>query len=394
MRSAFLRAIARRSDGLPYWRLSAYYFFYFASLGALVPYWGLYLQSRGFDALAIGQLMAILAGTKIVAPMIWGHIADRTGRRMPLVRYGSLAAALAFGGVFAAAGFCGMAAAIACFSFFWNAALPQMESVTFNHLGDRPSRYAQVRVWGSVGFILVAGALGVQLGSAPFAVVPIWILALLAVLWVATLAVPDSPPALGDGTAPSLRRLLRRPEVLAFLAACFFMQAGHGVYYAFYSIHLKAAGYSSPEVGALWVLGVVAEVLVFLVMHRLLLRLGARRVLLWSLGLAALRWILIGVFVDWFPVQVIAQTLHAATFGTFHASAIHLVHHYFPGRTQGRGQALYNSLSFGAGGAAGSLAGGLLWSGSGPMVTFGAGALAALLGLAAAWRWVDRDGRY
>ncbi len=386
--------IAGRGDGLPYWRLSAYYFFYFASLGALVPYWGLYLQSRGFDALAIGQLMAILAGTKIVAPMIWGHIADRTGRRMPLVQYGSLAAATAFGGVFAAQGFWGMALAMTCFSFFWNAALPQMESVTFNHLGTRASRYAQVRVWGSVGFILVVGGLGLLLGQAPLSVVPIWVLALLAVIWAATLAVPDSPPAQGDGPAPSLRRLLRRPEVLAFFGACFLMQAGHGVYYAFYSIHLKAAGYSSPQVGALWVMGVVAEVLVFLAMHRLLRRLGARLVLLWSLGLAALRWLLIGAFVDLLPVQILAQTLHAATFGTFHASAIHLVHHYFPGRTQGRGQALYNSLSFGAGGAAGSLLGGLVWSTWGPLITFGAGALAAALGFVAAWRWVDREGRY
>lgn len=379
---------------LPYWRLSAYYFFYFASLGALVPYWGLYLQSRGFDALAIGQLMAILAGTKIVAPMLWGHLADRSGQRMPLVRVGSLAAALAFGGVFLVHGFWGMALAMTAFSFFWNAALPQMESVTFNHLGARAARYAQVRVWGSVGFILVVGALGFELGWASLDVVPVWVCATLAILWGATLTVPDCAPAPGEGPAPSLRRLLRRSEVLAFLLACFLMQAGHGVYYAFYSIHLKAAGYSSPAVGALWVLGVMAEVLVFLIMHRLLTRLGARRVLLWSLGLAALRWLLIGAFADLLAVQILAQTLHAATFGTFHASAIHLVHHYFPGRTQGRGQALYNSLSFGAGGAVGSLLGGLLWSGAGPLAAFGAGSLAALLGLGAVWRWVDREGRF
>jgi PPP family 3-phenylpropionic acid transporter len=338
--------------------------------------------------------MAILAGTKIVAPMVWGHIADRTGQRMPLVQWGSLAAAIAFGGVFAVQGFWGMALATTCFSFFWNAALPQMESVTFNHLGTRAARYAQVRVWGSVGFILVVGGLGLLLGRSPLSVVPIWVLALLALLWASTLAVPDSPPAQAEGPAPSLRRVLRRREVLAFFGACFLMQAGHGVYYAFYSIHLKAAGYSSPAVGALWVLGVVAEVVVFLAMHRLLARLGARLVLLWSLGLAALRWLLIGAFVDLLPVQIFAQALHAASFGTFHASAIHLVHHYFPGRTQGRGQALYNSLSFGAGGAVGSLLGGLLWSGAGPLVTFGAGALAALAGLAAAWHWVDRGRRY
>jgi PPP family 3-phenylpropionic acid transporter len=380
------------ADQLPYWRLSAYYLFYFGSLGALVPYWGLFLQSRGFDALAIGQLMATLTGTKIVAPLIWGHLSDATGRRMSLVRLATLSTVLVFAAVFVADGFWAMAAAMTLFSFFWNASLPQLEAVTFNHLGLKVVRYAQIRLWGSIGFILVVAGLGLQLEWASLTVVPVWVAALFLALWMSTLLIPDSAPARQTGPGPSLRGLLRRVEVQAFFAACFLMQLSHGVYYAFYSIHLRAAGYSSTAVGVLWSLGVAAEVLVFLFMHRLLLRFGARVVLLWSLGLASVRWVLIGVFVDLVWVQVLAQTLHAATFGTFHAAAIHLVHHYFPGRTQGRGQALYNSLSFGAGGAAGSLMGGLLWDGPGPRMTFLLAALVALLGLAILWRWVDGEG--
>jgi PPP family 3-phenylpropionic acid transporter len=282
-----------------------------------------------------------------------------------------------------------MALAMTLFTFFWNAALPQVEAVTFNHLGPRVSRYALVRVWGSVGFVLVVAGLGLQLERAPLSVVPVWVAALLGSIWLASLAVPDRAAAATRGPAQSLKGLLRRPETRAFLAACFLMQLSHGIYYAFYSIHLSAAGYGSAAVGALWSLGVIAEVLVFLVMHRLLDRFGSRPVLLWSLALAALRWVLIGGFVGLAWVQVLAQLLHAATFGTFHAAALHLVHRYFPGRTQGRGQALYNSLSFGAGGAVGSLVGGLMWDWPGPQATFGVGALAALLALAAVWRWVD-----
>ena len=380
------------ADQLPYWRLSAYYLFYFGSLGVLVPYWGLYLQSRGFDALAIGQLMATLTGTKIVAPLLWGHLSDRSGQRMPLVRGATLLAMLVFVAVFLADGFWTMAAAMILFSFFWNASLPQMEAVTFNHLGVKVVRYARIRLWGSVGFILVVVGLGLQLEHESLTIVPVWVGALFVALWISTLLIPDSAPERQTGPGPSLRGLLRRAEVQAFLGACFLMQLSHGVYYSFYSIYLRAAGYSSTAVGALWSLGVFAEVLVFLVMHRLLLRFGARQVLLWSLGLAAVRWVLIGAFVDLVWVQILAQTLHLATFGTFHAAAIHLVHHYFRGRTQGRGQALYNSLSFGAGGAAGSLMGGWFWDGPGPLATFLLAALAALLGLALLWRWVDREG--
>ncbi len=378
---------------MPYWRLSSYYLLYFASLGALMPYWGLYLQDEGFNALEIGQLMAVLSATKIVAPMVWGQIVDQTGHRMPVVRLAALLSVLGFATVFLADGFWGLALAMFLFSFFWNASLPQMEAVTFNHLGARPSRYALVRLWGSVGFILVVMALGLMLEQDTLGIVPVWLLWIMVGTWLSTLSIPDSAPALGGHTSASLRVLLRRPSVLAFFAACFLMQLSHGIYYAFYSIHLKSAGYSSAAVGQLWALGVIAEVLVFLVMHRLLERLGARRILLWSLGVGVLRWLAVGAYVDVLVIALVAQVLHAVTFGAFHASAIHLVHHVFPGRTQGRGQALYNSLSFGAGGAAGSLIGGLLWTDQGPLAAFGVGAAMTFVALIIVWRWVNGEMR-
>jgi PPP family 3-phenylpropionic acid transporter len=81
---------------IPYWRLSGFYLFYFAVLGALLPYWSLYLQSLGFSSHKIGELMALLMATRILAPNIWGYIADYSGRRMTIIRLASLLAALAF----------------------------------------------------------------------------------------------------------------------------------------------------------------------------------------------------------------------------------------------------------------------------------------------------------
>jgi PPP family 3-phenylpropionic acid transporter len=51
---------------------------------------------------------------------------------------------------------------------------------------------------------------------------------------------------------------------------------------------------------------------------------------------------------------------------------------------QGRGQALYNSVSFGVGGALGSVVSGLLWSSAGALWTFSVAAGFALLGFGAA----------
>jgi MFS transporter, PPP family, 3-phenylpropionic acid transporter len=379
---------------MPYWRLSGFYLFYFGALGALVPYWGLYLQDQGLTPLAIGQLMAIITGTKVVAPNLWGWLADRSGARMRLVRLACLLAAVSFAAIFLARGFWAIAAVMFVASFFWNAALPQMEAMTFSHLGLRVNRYASVRLWGSIGFILTVAGLGWLLQGRGTGVVPGVVLVLFLGIWGASLLVPEAPRGYQGQGEDSLRRLLRRPEILAFLASCLLMQVSHGAYYAFYSIQLKSSGYDGIAVGGLWAWAVFVEVLVFLRMHRLLERFGARRVLLASLAIAVLRWVLIGTLVDLVAVQVLAQALHAATFGTFHAAAIHLAHHYFPGRAQGRGQALYNSLSFGAGGAAGSLLAGWLWTDFDPAVAFGTAALAAGLGWLVAWVWVDRGRSY
>jgi PPP family 3-phenylpropionic acid transporter len=383
---------------MPYARLSSYYFFYFAAMGALVPYWGPYLLERGFGAAAIGALMAVLMATKIVAPNLLGWLADRAGERMPLVRLSALLSILLMVPVFWADGFWPMALVMLGFGFFWNAPLPLMEAVTFNHLGDRANRYANVRLWGSIGFILVVFGVGWWQGWAGTGVVPIAVLLLVVGIWLSCLTIPDRRQGPSEHAQVPLRRLLMRPEILAFLAACLFMQASHGPFYAFYSIHLEANGYGPTAVGALWAFGVAVEVVVFVNMHHLLDRFGARPVLLVSLLLAMLRWLLTGAFPDIVAVQLLAQALHAATFGAFHAAAILLTHRYFPGVTQGRGQALYNSVSFGVGGAVGALVAGALWDGSlwpghGPMAAFAAASLLAALGFVAAL-WVDRARRY
>jgi len=379
---------------MPYARLSSYYLFHFAALGALVPFWGPYLREQGFAPAAIGGLMAILMGTKIVAPNLWGAIADRYGKRMPIVRLGALLALITFVGVFWAHGFWAMALVMAAFSFFWNAPLPLVEAVTFNHLGTRVNRYASVRVWGSIGFIATVLLLGWGQQWAGIDVVPWTVLILFTGVWVSCLLIPDQGQPAADRSQVELRHLIMRPEILLFLGACLLMQASHGAYYAFYSIYLEENGYGSTAVGALWALGVAIEVIVFLRMHRLLERFGARAVLLASLALAVLRWILIGLFVEILAVQLFAQTLHAASFGSFHATAIYLAHHSFPGHTQGRGQALYNSISFGVGGGLGSLLSGGLWTAVGPTATFLTAAGLAALGWVAAYARVDPERRY
>jgi len=373
---------------MPYWRLSGFYFFYFASLGALLPYWGLYLDSLGFNEVAIGNIMAVIMATKIVSPNVWGWIADHTGRRMNIVRLGSMFAMIAFMGVFYSNDYLWLIMVMMVFSFFWNAALPQFEATTLNHLGIHVHRYSGIRLWGSIGFIVSVWGLGEFFDAQGVQFLP-WILfALFAAIWINSLLVPEEANGHLKLDHEPLRKILFRPEVVGLLLACFFIQAGHGPYYTFYSIYLNNHGYSLRLIGGLWALGVIAEVIIFILMYRLTSRYSLKSLLLISLLLAAVRWMLIGLFIENLPILVFSQILHAATFGIFHAAAIQLIHHYFKGKHQGKGQALYSSVSFGAGGAVGSLYSGYVFDYFGALAMFSIAAVLSLVGFFLVWKLI------
>ncbi|HEX2242620.1 MAG TPA: MFS transporter [Gammaproteobacteria bacterium] len=368
-------------------RLAGFYFFYFASVGAFVPFWGLYLKALSFSPEQIGQLMAMTMLTKVIAPNLWGWIADHTGTRVGIIRLAALLAAAVFSGLLFVSDYWWMLATLGIFSFFWNAALPQFEATTLHYLGDGIHHYSHIRLWGSVGFIITVIVLGPVFEHIGIKWLPVIMLALLIAISINTLLVNERKgPQHSD--VGSFGKALRQPVVIALLAVCFLLQASHGPYYAFYSIYMQDHGYTRGLIGWLWALGVIAEIGVFLCISRWLPRFGAPRLLRIALAVAAVRWLLIALAPDYLAVMLIAQIMHAGSFGLYHAAAICLIHQLFPGRLQGRGQALYSSLSFGLGGAVGSLMSGYMWAAAGGQWAYGAATLMAAVGVMVAWRGV------
>ncbi len=366
---------------LPYWRLSTYYFFYFAFVGAFSPYFTLYLQAISLTATEIALLMSLMQLMRILAPNMWGWLVERFGGRVTILRLSALMSLVGFGGFFLSTQFGGLLAAMALMAFFWSAALPLIEGLTFSHLGADTHRYGSIRVWGSCGFIVAVLGLGQALDSVPIEAV-LWVTAtILAGILACSFTLPESAPPALERTPSSMLDTLRRREVRAVLAACFLMSAAHGALYVFYSIYLVNNAYDKALVGWMWTLGVAAEILVFMLMPRITRRFSLRAILIFSFACAILRFVLIGWGADSLAVLLFAQLLHGATFGAYHAAAIAVVNLWFPGRLQSRGQALYGSLSFGAGGMLGGLLSGYTWDSLGPEWTFTLGSGFALAGL-------------
>lgn len=376
---------------VPYWRLSSFYLFYFATLGAFIPYWSLYLKANGFNPAQIGQLSALLVGTKIIAPNLWGWIADRSHQGLHIIRWTSFSAAVLFSWFLTAHNYLEFVVLTVFFSFFWNAPLPLYEAITLAHLQADSHRYSRIRLWGSVGFILAVMGVGRLLDSRPITWLPVIVTGLLASNWLTALITPKVRAISHESKPIQIARIIKKPEVIAFLLVCVLIQVAHAPYYVFYSIYLKDHLYSSTTTGLFWSLGVIAEIVLFLLMRDLLMRHTLRVILLSSLAFAAIRWLLIGTFVDIFWVLLFAQLLHAASFGGVHIAAIHFVQCFFDRQHQSKGQALYHSLSFGLGGMLGSLLSGHYWEILGSNVIYSAAAISCVIAFIIAYIWVGKE---
>ncbi len=383
------------SAAVPHARLSAFYLAYYAALGAFTPYWSLFLQARGLPVATISVLMSLWYATRMVAPSTWTTLAARSPTPIRWLWLGCGLTLASFAAFLLPLGTAGLFAAMTAFCFFYNAVMPQFESITLSHLHGDSARYGLIRVWGSIGFIVVVALYGVLIDRVGADALPWLMLPLFAGLLAAASLNryaddPELPPAAaGDAAGTgSLRPELRRPEVRAFFLAAFLLQVSFGPYYTFFSIYLGEHGYPPSTQGVLWGIGVLVEIGLFFASRPLFRRWGARRLIVFSLGVTVLRWWATGLWPDSPAVLALAQTTHAFSFAVFFAAAMQLLAEYFPGRLNGHGQGLFYGAASGTGGVAGALLAGQLWRFGGQASFLASGVLAlAAAAIGAIWLW-------
>lgn len=366
-------------------RLSAYFFALFAQVGAYVSYFALHLSARGFGAAEIAFAVAMPQVARMVAPVLWGWLADRWsvrhgGARRAIIVFAAFAHLGCYLALYRAGDAATVAFVLLAMGLLTAGAAPLAEAITLSAIEGRAERYGFIRLWGSVGFIIAAFGTGAWLDRRDAAEILDILVLLAALTCVAAFALPQGAPSRAQRAAVRLGSVLARADVRAFFGACFCMTAAHGALYVFYSIYLESAGYSKTVIGALWTTGVLAEIVLFLRLPGLQRRFTLRALLLASFACAVARFLAIGWGVDSLAVLAAAQLLHAATFGVFHASAVAAVHRLFPGPLEARGQALFSTVSYGMGAAAGSLVAGWTWVAWGPGASFAVSALFAALG--------------
>jgi MFS transporter, PPP family, 3-phenylpropionic acid transporter len=365
--------------------LALTYFFYFAQLGVLVPYMGVFLDGRGLSSVEIGQLLALITLTRVLGPNLWASMADKSGKGLGILQLGSLLTVACFSVVFFVNGFWGLTLSFALMMMFWTAVLPQLEGLCLNCVKGQARGYSRIRLWGSVGYIVLTIVVGKLIDSYSTEA-PIYVsLLVLTGIFLSSLALKQANIAnTEEQVIGSIWIKVRSWVFVGFIVSGILLQLSFGPYYSFFTLYTRDLGFNGQQTGLLIALGVAAEVVIFLLAGRIIRFFGVKWILLISTALTALRWYILALAAHSTAMLIFSQVLHAFGFAMVHAASMQFVHHYFGQRFQSRGQALYGSIAFGVGGAGGNYIAGLLWQqGEGAELTFilasAAASLSALL---------------
>ena len=326
-------------------RLALFYAAYFAAVGIHLPFWPVWLEARGLTATEIGYVLAAAFWPRVVTSLLIPSVSDRLGeRRRPMI----LLTALTLAGLilFALAyDFWPLLLLSVLTGASWAPILPLGEAVALGEAQRRDLNYGRIRLWGSLAFILAAIGVGEWLEHAGPAII-LWSIAVtIACLLVACVLLPAGGSAERPVAAADFRRLVHKPEFLAFVAAAGLIQVSHAVYYGFATLHWRAAGHGELVIGLLWAEGVVAEIVLFACAATLLRWYDPVRLLSLAGALTVARWILTGLSTD-LAVLVPAQALHAASFGAAHLAAMHYLRDRTPTELHASAQGFYAAIGF------------------------------------------------
>lgn len=361
-----------------FYSLSFSYFCYFGVLGLVVPFLPVFLDDRGFNSIQIGEILAIFTATKIVGPTLWAMVADKSGKQLSIIQLGATLALVVFTGLFWVDGYWPITFILAIFSLFWTAILPQMEVMTMLSIRRKAKIYSRIRLWGSIGFIVLAIVGGEVIGrynANAFTVIG-WLILLGLALSSYLLKQPFSVRKAANRSQSIFSKMFNFSFVMFFIAGLL-LQISFGPYYSFFALYLGDLAYPQFAVGLFISLGVIAEIGVFIIAGKLYQLFGARVLIVFSLFITAIRWYLTAEYADVLLVLIVAQLIHAASFGLYHSAAMQFLQFHFLPSQQNRGQAIYIAGVYGVGGAIGAYIAGHLWQdGEGARLTFEYAAIA------------------
>jgi MFS transporter, PPP family, 3-phenylpropionic acid transporter len=361
---------------------------YFAVVGVLSPYLGLYMDAIGLSTAQIALLLSLPQITRIFAPPFWGWLADKYARPDLILKFSALAMMLSAIGLLLSGGsVAAISVALLAFYLFSAAQMPLVEAYAIGVSKGHAGKYGDMRVWGSLGFVLAVVACGPYLDWAGRATLPWVVVAISAILFISCLGYKATVSQKSLTNAQPIGSVLRNRQVILLLSSCTLHVFAHSALYAFLSLFLAKQGYSGAAIGALWAVGVITEIMWFKFQQHFFQRYTAHTALTFCTAIAVLRFALLGTLEGlgtelWVLLTIIVlQASHAFTFAAHHTAIMSKMHEWFSQAQQSQAQSFFVALVYGVGGATGTFVAGFLWAELGPAWAFYGAAIACFVAL-------------
>jgi len=358
--------------------VSAQYVMIFGIMGVFLPYFNLYCYHINFSGFQIGVISALRSLCLVVFPLIWGRIADRYCARRPIYILCTVLCAVIWAAFFRVSDFRWFLFFVAAYGIFYAPLTPFMEAFTMEILGNEKKSYGNIRVWGSISFVLLVLISGRLIDMYSVQIILSLIFAGSCLQAAMSFKMPKSTAGCIHISGGSWTKLFSGRMVI-LLTCGFLMLASHGTYYGFFSIHLEHLGYDNTFIGLTWALASCAEIVVMLRSVAIFRRFSIENVLLFSFIAAIFRWSALCFARG--PVAILmSQVLHAATYGAFHMASILYIDALSPSEGKTFGQAANNALSYGLGMMAGFFFNGIFFERIGAANLFLISAVIAMAG--------------
>ncbi len=310
------------------WTIGLYFAALFCSVGVHLPYFPVYLAAVGLTPDEIGVVLAVPMAARVVTLAAMGALADRIGSLPRAILAYAVASLAIFGLVWVSSGVVALLLVSLAFTAVWTTQLPISDAVAMAVARSGRAHYGRMRLCGSAAFIVTSLAAGAALGVLPATAVYPMMMATLAITVVAAALMAASTR--GGGAPPAAERPRFRDAVLAIrpalplVAACALVQGSHAMVYGFGSIAFQSRGFTGAEIGMLWGIGVIGEVILFALPHRWTSRPAASLLAVVAALAAIVRWVTIAAEPG-FAVLLAAQGLHALSFAATHLALVRRV---------------------------------------------------------------------
>ncbi|MGB0626189.1 MAG: MFS transporter [Alphaproteobacteria bacterium] len=325
-------------------RFALFYGALFFVLGVLLPFWPIWLESRGLSAVDIGIILAVGPWMRVLVDPVIAKAADHAGAGRRMLVLAALVSLVAFAGFALVSSFWVALLITLVFAPAYHALIPLGDSQAMTAVQRHGLDYGRLRLWGSITFIVGTLGIGALLtGRDPDLILVVVGLGLVVVL-ATTLLLREQNETRGHARWADVLSFVSDPRFLVFVLAASAVQASHAVLNGFSGIHWKAAGHSELVVGLLWGGSVMVEVVLFAFSGAVVARVGATRLLVLGAGTALVRWLILAQTTA-LPGLAAAQLLHAVTFGATYLATMHFIAGHAPEGLKATAQGAYAAVS-------------------------------------------------